>query len=64
MKGVPVVYQSNTTAGAVINAANAGTKRYRAVKSGADEALEEDGSEDEDDDEEILAYARAHRVIF
>ena len=62
MKGVPVVYESNDPADAT--AAAIGTKRYRAVKSGADEMLEEEGSEDEDDDEEILTYAETIASFF
>ena len=60
-----MVYElSNTAAGAVIDTAAVGTKRYRAVKSGADEALKEEGSEDEEEEEEILTYAQTVASFF
>lgn len=50
LKGVPKIFEgaaNATTASAV------GTERRRAVKSGADETLDEEGSEEDDEDENI-----------
>ena len=44
----------SVAAGSRLACSAAGTKRRRDVKSGADEALDEEGDEDEDDDEEIF----------
>ncbi|KAK5675475.1 Fe-S cluster-binding ribosome biosynthesis protein [Elasticomyces elasticus] len=56
LKGVPVVYDIPTESIPQICAI--GSKRFRTLKSGADEQLQEEGPEDEDDEEMIATVVQ------
>lgn len=63
LKGIPKVFEKCNTGTAKSNTGAKGTKGRRAVKSGADEVLEDEDSEEDDDDEDILTISTCRRPI-
>ncbi|KAK3704275.1 Fe-S cluster-binding ribosome biosynthesis protein [Vermiconidia calcicola] len=61
--GIPKVFEKCNTGTAKSNTGAKGTKGRRAVKSGADEVLEDEDSEEDDDDEDILTISTCRRPI-
>jgi hypothetical protein len=63
LKGVKKVFRNGLIVGCKPAVRSIGTKRRRAVNSGADELLDEEGSEDEEDEKHKLTWKGIVRTL-